>query len=211
MADLPHRHRRSGAAGARTGARDRSGHPRFHARQIYRWIHRRGVTDFAQMTDLSAGPARSSRPAVQRSDAHRDPRERRRTAPPSSCCGLADGKQIESVFIPDTPAQTFCISTQVGCAMRCAFCLTGKMGIVRNLTAGEIVGQVRVLARANSTSSTALQHRPDGHGRAAAQLRRDDEGAADAGRRARPGPRPRRVTLSTVGVLPALERLARSR
>ena len=52
------------------------------------------------------------------------------------------------MFIPDTPAMTFCISTQVGCAMACAFCLTGKMGLVRNLTAGEIVGQVRVLVDA---------------------------------------------------------------
>src|SRR5437867_12979178 len=61
---------------------------------------------------------------------------------------LADGRQIESVFIPDTPSMTFCLSTQVGCAMACRFCLTGKMGLVRNLTAGEIVGQVRVLAGA---------------------------------------------------------------
>src|SRR5262245_40087324 len=61
---------------------------------------------------------------------------------------LADGRTIESVFIPDTPSMTFCISTQVGCAMACAFCLTGKMGLVRNLTAGEIVGQVRVLVDA---------------------------------------------------------------
>ena len=59
---------------------------------------------------------------------------------------LADGRRIESVFIPDTPAMTFCVSTQVGCAMACGFCLTGKMGLVRNLTAGEIAGQVRVLA-----------------------------------------------------------------
>ena len=98
---------------------------------------------------------------------------------------LADGRQIESVFIPDTPAMTFCISTQVGCAMACAFCLTGKMGLVRNLTAGEIVGQVRVLADALAMRDAAVQHRADGHGRAAAQLRRDDEGAADPGRRAR--------------------------
>ena len=52
------------------------------------------------------------------------------------------------MFIPDTPAMTFCVSTQVGCAMACGFCLTGKMGLVRNLTAGEIAGQVRVLAAA---------------------------------------------------------------
>jgi len=60
---------------------------------------------------------------------------------------LEDGQLIESVFIPDTPANTFCLSTQVGCAMKCGFCLTGKMGIIRNLTAGEIAGQVRVLVR----------------------------------------------------------------
>ena len=53
---------------------------------------------------------------------------------------LADGRSIESVYIPDTPADTFCISTQAGCAMKCAFCLTGKMGLTRNLTAGEIAG-----------------------------------------------------------------------
>src|SRR4029434_4531338 len=60
---------------------------------------------------------------------------------------LADGKDIESVYIPDTPAQTFCISTQVGCAMRCGFCLTGTMGLTRHLTAGEIAGQARAVAR----------------------------------------------------------------
>src|SRR5262245_49899230 len=61
---------------------------------------------------------------------------------------LADGRHIEAVFIPDTPSQTFCISTQVGCAIGCTFCLTGKMGLTRHLTAGEIAGQVRVLAHA---------------------------------------------------------------
>ena len=109
----------------------------------------------------------------------------RKTARRSSCCALADGRQIESVFIPDTPAQTFCVSTQVGCAMGCAFCLTGKMGLVRNLTAGEIAGQVRLLARALDLLDKSVQHRADGHGRAAAQLRRDDEGAADAEREGR--------------------------
>ena len=67
---------------------------------------------------------------------------------------LADGRHIESVFIPDTPAQTFCVSTQVGCAMACAFCLTGKMGLVRHLTAGEIAGQVRVLAHATGLTDS---------------------------------------------------------
>ena len=122
---------------------------------------------------------------------------------------LADGRQIESVFIPDTPAMTFCISTQVGCAMACAFCLTGKMGLVRNLTAGEIVGQVRVLADALAMRDKPFNIVLMGMGEPlhnydetmkALRILADEHGLALP---------PRRVTLSTVGLLPALERLAR--
>ena len=121
---------------------------------------------------------------------------------------LADGKPIESVFIPDTPSQTFCLSTQVGCAMRCAFCLTGKMGIDRNLTAGEIVGQVRVLARELGMLDNRFNIVLMGMGEPlhnydatmkALRILADEHGLAVS---------PRRITLSTVGVLPALERLA---
>ncbi len=122
---------------------------------------------------------------------------------------LADGRQIEAVFIPDTPSMTFCISTQVGCAMACAFCLTGKMGLVRNLTAGEIAGQVRVLAAALDMLDRKFNivlmgmgeplHNYDETMRAL-RILNDEHGLAIS---------PRRVTLSTVGLLPALERLAR--
>jgi len=121
---------------------------------------------------------------------------------------LTDGRQIESVFIPDTPAMTFCISTQVGCAMACSFCLTGKMGLVRNLTAGEIVGQVRVLVDALAMRDTAFNIVLMGMGE---PLHNYDETMkalrilADGQGFNLP---PRRVTLSTVGLLPALERLA---
>ena len=118
---------------------------------------------------------------------------------------LADGRHIESVFIPDTPAMTFCISTQVGCAMACAFCLTGKMGLVRNLTAGEIVGQVRVLAGALDMRDKKFNivlmgmgeplHNYDETMRALRILA--DEHGFDMSAR--------RITLSTVGLLPALE------
>src|SRR5947207_5169044 len=122
---------------------------------------------------------------------------------------LADGRQLESVFIPDTPSMTFCISTQVGCAMACAFCLTGKMGLVRNLTAGETAGQVRVLARALDMLDRKFNivlmgmgeplHNYDETMRALRMLN-DEHGLAIS---------PRRITLSTVGLLPALEKLAR--
>ena len=187
---------------------EKLGHPRFHARQVFQWIHRRGVSDFAGMSDLS----REMRRQLSSEFEVRTPAVRRRETSSDGTVKfllqLADGKQIESVFIPDTPAQTFCISTQVGCAMRCAFCLTGKMGIDRNLTAGEIAGQVRVLARELDMLATRFNVVLMGMGEplhnydatmSALRILADDHGL---------GVNPRRVTLSTVGVLPALERLA---
>jgi 23S rRNA (adenine2503-C2)-methyltransferase len=184
------------------------GHPKFHAGQIYRWIYRRGIVDLDAMTDLSrdlraalASEFRLSTPALVHREQSSDGTEK-------LLLRLADGRQIESVFIPDTPAQTFCVSTQVGCAMACAFCLTGKMGLVRNLTAGEIVGQVRVLVDALHMRDTAFNIVLMGMGE---PLHNYDETMkalrilADAQGFALP---PRRVTLSTVGLLPALERLA---
>ena len=184
------------------------GHQRFHARQIFRWIYRRGVTDVEAMTDLSlelrAALARDfslSTPALTHRETSIDGTEK-------FLLRLADGRQIESVFIPETPAMTFCISTQVGCAMACAFCLTGKMGLVRNLTAAEIVGQVRVLAGALNMRYTRFNivlmgmgeplHNYDETMKALRILA--DEHGFDLS--------PRRITLSTVGLLPALERLA---
>ena len=184
------------------------GHPRFHARQIFRWIYKRGVTDFALMSDLGrelrtelAGAWSLGAPAVER-------QERSQDGTTKFLLRLADGKHIEAVYIPDTPSQTFCISTQVGCAMKCAFCLTGKMGIDRNLTAGEIAGQVRVLARELGMLDTRFNIVLMGMGEPlhnyeatmkALRILADEHGFAMPGRR---------MTLSTVGVLPALERLA---
>ena len=185
------------------------GHQRFHARQIFRWIYRRGVTDVEAMTDLSlelrAALAREftlSTPTLAHRETSIDGTEK-------FLLRLADGRQIESVFIPDTPAMTFCISTQVGCAMACAFCLTGKMGLVRNLTAAEIVGQVRVLAGALNMRDTRFNIVLMGMGEPlhnydetmkALRILADEHGFDMS---------PRRITLSTVGLLPALERLAR--
>jgi 23S rRNA (adenine2503-C2)-methyltransferase len=181
----------------------------FRARQIFGWLYKRGVTELDAMTDLS----RSLRAKLAEDFTITTPtvvaRERSTDATEKFLLRLADGREIESVFIPDTPAQTFCVSTQVGCAMACAFCLTGKMGLVRNLTAGEIVGQVRVLANALSLTDKTFNIVLMGMGE---PLHNYDETMkalrilADKDGFALP---PKRVTLSTVGLLPALERLAR--
>src|SRR5207248_7994840 len=107
-----------------------------------------GVADIRAMTNLPRGLRQILIDQVMISAPALVTRERSIDGTEKFLLCLADGRQVESVFIPDTPSMTFCISTQVGCAMACAFCLTGKMGLVRNLTAGEIVGQVRVLVDA---------------------------------------------------------------
>lgn len=189
-------------------ALERIGSPRFHGRQIFQWIQKRGVTDFAAMSDLPRelrgrldGELRIDTPALVRT-------ERSADGTTKFLLQLSDDRLIESVFIPDTPSNTFCISTQVGCAMKCAFCLTGKMGIDRNLTAGEIAGQVRVLARELRMLDARFNVVLMGMGEplhnyeetmTALRILADEHGLAVSARR---------ITLSTVGVLPALERLA---
>lgn len=184
------------------------GAPRFHGTQIWRWLWRRNVTDPAGMTDLGrdlrarlAETLTVSSPALVKKDVSSDGTTKYLLA-------LADGKRIEAVYIPDTPNQTFCVSTQVGCAMKCAFCLTGTMGLTRNLTAGEIAGQVRVLAHDAGLAGSAFNivlmgmgeplHNYDAVMKALRMLA-DEEGLAV---------HPRRVTLSTVGVVPGMAKLA---
>ena len=184
------------------------GHPRFHARQVFQWIHKRGVTDFAQMSDLSrdlrlelAHHFDVLTPDVVR-------KERSIDGTTKFLLRLSDGKLIESVFIPDTPSQTFCISSQVGCAMRCGFCLTGKMGIDRNLTAGEITGQVRVLARELGMLEARFNIVLMGMGEPLHNYENTMQALRILANEHGLSINPRRITLSTVGVLPALERLA---
>jgi 23S rRNA (adenine2503-C2)-methyltransferase len=182
---------------------------RFHARQLYRWIYKRGVVDFERMTDLSkdlrarlAADFEVVTPVLV-SDIRSIDGTRK------FVLELADHRRIEAVFIPDTPAMTFCISTQVGCAMGCGFCLTGKMGLVRNLTAGEIAGQVRLLANATRMLDHPFNIVLMGMGEPlhnydatmkALRILHSEHGLAVS---------PRRVTLSTVGIVPGLQRLAK--
>ncbi len=190
-------------------ALEAKGGVRFHARQVYRWIYKRGVVDFERMTDLSKGLRSQlaseftlTTPVVMSESRSIDGTRK-------FMLELADGRRIEAVFIPDTPAMTFCISTQVGCAMGCGFCLTGKMGLVRNLTGGEIAGQVRVLAEATGLLDQSFNIVLMGMGEPlhnydntmkALRILHAEQGLAVS---------PRRVTLSTVGIVPGLQRLAR--
>jgi 23S rRNA (adenine2503-C2)-methyltransferase len=188
---------------------EEGGLERFRARQVFRWIYRHGVTAFEAMTDLPQSLRTALAAGFRLTTPRMVSRERSIDGTEKFLLRLADGNEIESVFIPDTPAMTFCISTQVGCAMACRFCLTGKMGLVRNLTAGEIVGQVRVLADGLDMRGKRFNLVLMGMGEPlhnydetmkALRILADEQGLAVS---------PRRVTLSTVGLLSALDRLAR--
>src|SRR5438552_10404432 len=118
------------------------GAPRYRGRQIADWIYRKGVTDFACMTNLP----RELREALPESASVEVPAVERRTPSQDGSqkfvFRLPDGARVQSVLMPDGERLTLCVSTQVGCGFGCAFCFTGTMGLARNLTAAEIPGQV---------------------------------------------------------------------
>ncbi len=118
------------------------GLPAFRGRQVFRWLSVVGVDSFQQMTDLPKELRRDlerefsiALPELARQEVSRDGTRK-------MALRLEDGEVIECVLIPERDHYTLCVSSQVGCAMGCAFCLTGRMGFRRNLSAGEITSQV---------------------------------------------------------------------
>ena len=132
----------------------------FRARQLMQWVYRRGVLDFAAMSDLAKGlreklaaVADLTLPAVAKKQVSADGTRK-------LLLELEDGRRIETVLIPDGERLTQCISSQVGCAMGCDFCRTGSGGLERNLSAAEIVGQV-VLGQALAVAQSRITISPD--------------------------------------------------
>ena len=183
----------------------------FRARQLMRWIHQFGVDDFEAMTDLS----KASREVMKRVASVSAPAVARdTTAADGTRKWLLDvgaGNAIETVFIPERNRGTLCISSQAGCALACTFCSTGRQGFNRNLTVAEIVGQLwlanRGLGRSAATPRPITNVVMMGMGEplanfdnvvAALQLMLDDDAY---------GLSRRRVTLSTSGLVPAIDRL----
>jgi 23S rRNA (adenine2503-C2)-methyltransferase len=194
------------------------GEPSYRARQILRWVYQKGAVSFAEMSDLSKGLRAKlgqsfeiARPRLVRLARAQD-----RTW--KLLFGLADGGRIESVLIPAESSDrlTLCISSQVGCGMGCAFCATATLGLARNLMAHEIVDQVLEARRelagaaaAGEPQSTITNIVFMGMGEPlhnveevvrAIQLLTADWGV---------GLSPRRITVSTVGLVPQIERLLR--
>lgn len=189
------------------------GERRFRATQLFRWIHQRGASDFAQMTDL----ARSLREKLAtRAGIVSMPVLSRHESADGTIKWLfdaGDGNAVETVFIPEDDRGTLCISSQAGCAVGCRFCSTGHQGFSRNLTTGEIVSQLWfaehfLRARHQTTERMISNVVMMGMGEPlqnygalvpALRIMLDDHGY---------GLSRRRVTVSTSGVVPMIDRLA---
>ncbi|MGQ9427085.1 23S rRNA (adenine(2503)-C(2))-methyltransferase RlmN [Gilvimarinus sp. F26214L] len=188
------------------------GEKRFRAAQVLKWIHQAGVIDFAAMTNISKSlrdklseVAEITLPEVQREWDSEDGTRK-------FLLRVTGGSAVESVFIPDGERGTLCVSSQVGCSLDCSFCATGKQGFQRDLTAAEIIAQVWLAARSLGQFDGERKRRVTnvvlmGMGEpllnfdnvvTAMNVMMDDNAY---------GISKRRVTLSTSGVVPQLDRL----
>jgi 23S rRNA (adenine2503-C2)-methyltransferase len=183
------------------------GEPRFRASQIYAWLYAKRARAIADMTDLSEALRRRLGEAYALAWPEVAERALSYDGSRKYLFRLHDGATIEAVFIPEQRRRTICISTQAGCPLKCAFCLTGIAGYRRNLTPGEILGQVAAVMAEATPRATPWNVVVMGMGEPllnceasvlALRVLMDPRGFAIA---------PRRLTLSTVGILPALERL----
>lgn len=206
-----------------------AGEPRYRAVQLFRWIHRRGVFEPERMTDLGAALRQRLSQAGLARPAEVVEVQQSRDGTRKLLLSLTDGARVECVLIPMTAASnaaaaddddadvagsargrvTLCVSTQVGCAMGCVFCASGQAGLVRGLGAHEIAGQV-LIAKGYLAPDEELKnlvfmgmgeplHHYEETARAIRLLTHSDGF----------GMSPRRMTVSTVGLVPGIRRLGR--
>jgi 23S rRNA (adenine2503-C2)-methyltransferase len=198
---------------------DSLGEKPFRAKQLQRWIHQFNATDFDGMTDLAkslraklAGRATITMPPVVSDHVSADGTRK-------WLVDVGNGNAVETVYIPEETRGTLCVSSQAGCAVNCRFCSTGKQGFSRNLTTAEIIGQLR-MAEFALRAALGRPHAPDARGERvitnvvmmgmgepllnydalvpALRLMLDDNAY---------GLSRRRVTVSTSGVVPMMDRL----
>lgn len=193
------------------------GEKSFRAKQLQRWIHQSGASDFGEMTDLAkslreklATRANIQAPAVITDHLSSDGTRK-------WLVDVGQGNAVETVYIPEETRGTLCVSSQAGCAVNCRFCSTGKQGFSRNLSTGEIIGQLwmaefamrKQLGRGPKDDRVITNVVMMGMGEPllnydavvpALALMLDDNAY---------GLSRRRVTVSTSGVVPMMDRLAR--
>lgn len=195
------------------------GEKSFRSRQLLRWIHQSGTPDFEQMTDLSRALRAKLADCAAVEIPHRVSASEAPDGTRKWLLSVGDGNAIETVFMPEVNRGTLCVSSQVGCALECAFCATGRQGFNRNLTTAEIIGQLWWATRTLSLEPDWARLGRDNVDRPvsnvvmmgmgepltnfdnvvrAMRIMLDDNAY---------GLSRRKVTLSTAGIVPAIDRL----
>jgi 23S rRNA (adenine2503-C2)-methyltransferase len=181
------------------------GKERYRATQLFKWLYQQDAASFEDMTNLSKALREELATTACISSLEPEAVEIGNDGTRKYLFRLEDGNAVESVLIPDEDRNTLCISTQAGCAMQCAFCLTGTFKLTRNLTTAEIVNQILAVKRDVEVRNIVLM----GMGEplhnlenviAALKIMVNDNGLKLSSRR---------VTVSTCGLVPELERLGR--
>ncbi|HCH23138.1 MAG TPA: 23S rRNA (adenine(2503)-C(2))-methyltransferase RlmN [Oceanospirillaceae bacterium] len=189
------------------------GEPKFRATQVLKWIHQFGAEDFESMTNVSKKLREKLQLVAEIVEPEVLFRGDSKDGTRKWVIGVSGDNKVEMVLIPDGDRATLCVSSQVGCALDCSFCSTGKQGFNRNLTAAEIIGQVRIAIKSFGPVDPKAPRRVTnvvlmGMGEPllnfdnvtpAISLMMDDN-AYNLSKR--------RVTLSTAGVVPAIDRLS---
>jgi 23S rRNA (adenine2503-C2)-methyltransferase len=196
------------------------GEPRFRASQLHRWLYSQGATDFASMSSIGAGLRQklASSYDIRSASVVRSESEH----PQSTADGehpttkyllrMPDGELIESVLIPSGERMTVCVSSQAGCPLQCEFCATGSMGFRRNLHAFEMTGQVYALQReAQKRDGRVTNIVFMGMGEPLINLDNVMEAVSTlTASDYRFGISEKRITISTVGLIPGIDRIAAS-
>ncbi len=187
------------------------GEKAFRATQVLKWVHQQGIYDFSEMTNLS----KALRASLMKQAAFVVPEiisdKTSEDGTRKWLLKLEDGNSIETVFIPESGRGTLCVSSQVGCALNCSFCATARQGFNRNLSAAEIIGQLRI---ANQLLVTADNDRPVtnvvmmGMGEPLLNYQNVIQAMTLMQEDFAYGLSKRRVTLSTSGLLPEMSKLS---
>ncbi len=185
------------------------GQPKFRGRQIYHGLYARRARELAGLTDL----AHDFRDTISSDHSIQYPHAERQFCSQDGSIRylfrLADGNRVETVYMPEEDRTTLCLSSQVGCAVDCKFCFTALLGSRRNLTAGEIIGQVlAVVAGQNVARGARLNLVFMGMGEPMLNLPQVLKAVWKFSPTKKVGITLRRITVSTVGIIPRIEEMA---
>ena len=185
------------------------GYPAFRARQIRKWLLQKRAVDFDSMSDLPQSLRQQLAEGFHLLAVKIDRHQVSEDGTEKLLIGLADGNQVECVLLREGHRRTICVSSQVGCAMGCVFCASGLDGMSRNLTKGEMIAQMLLLQRLLPDDERLSHIVMMGMGEPLANLNQVLPALQIASDSDGLGISPRRITISTVGLPNAIDRLAK--